>query len=503
METTLNVEVAESHHLAWLLGCIGGLRPGAIGNNKHRPQAYLRWEHIKITRDENDKHKFILKLTLPYMKGFQDLNKLEQGGDGSLELTIMPPENPDNILICPTYRLLIIALRRGLLSSYATPIELLNDNRINITIKEEHRQDPVFYAVKQRGLELDTSSPRPASSASFTTYLSKRASDHGFREGVTMYSFRRAAGTKVDRTMGRAAARRFLHHNPQSFTFEQSYENPTFDLDVGRIMYDEDHVAGSTEMVEKSHPVLYRAHLHLTPTEQRRQIEQAVEQWVRKDAPNKALEVRRCRRYAMKALRRVAADISDGALTIEDVQKRRDELKSISNLTKAMYEHAKASLEERRQLEAADATAAQQEEELDDEEEDDDDDQVDYRDLGDMDVVVAGLDEEGAEEAEVQDGEYPPPTSLLSLFPILTSRFRLSPSSFVHDRSSLASACTPRAVALTSYSPVTRSGAPPKTWVRGQPHSRQPVGRPRLGQRSGRQRHALRKFAFYGTDSLA
>lgn len=235
MAATPNLEVAESHHLAWILACICGLRPGAIARSKHRPNCYLRWEHIMIRRDPYDRRKFILKLTLPYMKGYQDLHKLEEGGDGSMEMVINPPQNPDNIPICPTYRLLIIAIRRGLLENYDTAKELLDDDRTNIRIKDEARHNLIFPSIKARGLEPDFS--KPASVASLTTYLSQRATANGFAGNPSMYAIRRKAGTEVDRAEGRSTARRFLHHMPQSHVFEQSYEQGNYDLDVARIMY--------------------------------------------------------------------------------------------------------------------------------------------------------------------------------------------------------------------------------------------------------------------------
>ncbi|KAK3717424.1 hypothetical protein LTR37_005814 [Vermiconidia calcicola] len=333
---TSNILVAESHHLAWILACICGLRPGAIGRSRFRPNSYLRWEHIAITREPSDKHKFLLKLTLPFMKGFQDMSRLEQGGDGSMELTINPPENPDNIPICPTHRFIIIALRRGLLKSYTTFQELLEDDRVNILIKDEKRGDFIFPAVKPRGLELDLS--KPASSASFSTYLNKRAVENGFSSNVSMYSFRRKAGTEVDRVEGRATARRFLHHAPQSTTFEKSYDQGNFDLDVARIMYGEER--GTAQLKERHHEVLFRAELHMTQAEQRQQIESAVSAWARTDAPNLELEIRRCRRYAKKALRQLATELHRESFTQEQLEQRMASLKGTSKLTDAMYQRA-------------------------------------------------------------------------------------------------------------------------------------------------------------------
>lgn len=159
-----------------------------------------------------------MKLYLPFTKAFQDLHRLGSGGDGSLELKTMPPRNPDNIPICTTYHVMIMALQNAILEHYATPQELFNDDRINFMIKREHRKDPIMYAGKQGGRGLKTL--KSASAASFSTYLSKRALENGFSANLTMYAFRRAAATQIDRTAGRDAVRRPLHHIPDSFTQE-------------------------------------------------------------------------------------------------------------------------------------------------------------------------------------------------------------------------------------------------------------------------------------------
>lgn len=121
-----------------------------------------------------------MKLYLPFTKAFQDLHRLGSGGDGSLELKTMPPRNPDNIPICTTYHVMIMALQNAILEHYATPQELFNDDRINFMIKREHRKDPIMYAGKQGGRGLKTL--KSASAASFSTYLSKRALENGFSE---------------------------------------------------------------------------------------------------------------------------------------------------------------------------------------------------------------------------------------------------------------------------------------------------------------------------------
>ncbi|KAK5729971.1 hypothetical protein LTR17_011488 [Elasticomyces elasticus] len=383
MDLSINIEVAESHHLAWNLAFVCGIRPGAIGWSTGRLESYLRWEHIRIRRSVDDPRKFVLFITLPFMKGHQDLDKLAPGDDGSLELTIEPPNIPDNIPICPTYRLLIIAHRRGVLRSPKTIEELLNgkgSNPVKIIFKPEALKQPIFSGVTPGGRELTT---KPASSASFSTYLSKRAADNGFPEGCTIYAFRGEVATKIDRMHGREVARRVLHHNPNSKTFEQSYDRGNYDLDVGRIAYGED--TQSAAMIDDSHAVLWRVDLHLTIPQQRAAIEAAVNAWTPAGSSPKL--IRRNRRLARKAIRKMAASLFDERFTHDQLTARVESLKGMSNMTKAMYEYAKEKVE------AALATTNQRV--PGDHGDDDDDDQLD--DDADSD------DENTAGEEDVRD----------------------------------------------------------------------------------------------------
>ncbi|KAK4954833.1 hypothetical protein LTR10_007025 [Elasticomyces elasticus] len=366
LETMLNVEVSESHILAWCLAFICGIRPGAIGWVRGRNDSFLRWEHIKITRDPNNKCKFILEITLPFMKGFQDLSKSEEGLDGALELTVMPPNNADNIGLCPTYRMLITMLRRGLLVHYKNVQELLQDERFNILVKPEHLSKPVFYAVAPGGRALDTT--KPASSSGFSEFLQRRADREGFPKGCTIYSFRRETGTRTDRAEGRVAARRLLHHGPQTTTFEKYYERGNYDLDIGRIAYGE--VTNPGEMVDRTHTVLFRATLHLTLPQQQRYIDDFVTQYSPPDASKNA--VRRTRRYALRALQDEAAEVFKEDLTITQLKERKDALRKPSALTQAMYVRAKAKLEELNAKQARKRQAADSDDDSDDEYDDDD-----------------------------------------------------------------------------------------------------------------------------------
>lgn len=65
------IELTECHHLAWVLGRLGALRPGSLGpprnvsDNNQLP--YLAWRDIRIQRT-NSVGVFIVHLTIRNLK---------------------------------------------------------------------------------------------------------------------------------------------------------------------------------------------------------------------------------------------------------------------------------------------------------------------------------------------------------------------------------------------------------------------------------------------------
>ncbi|KAI5197559.1 hypothetical protein E4T38_07921 [Aureobasidium subglaciale] len=372
---TDSFDAAESHHLAWTIAMITGVRPGAIGRTQFRKDAYLRWTDIQITRNPAHVQRFNVTITFPYMKGFQDPSAVDTAwnDEGYLRLSIEPPESAENIPLSPAYRLLAIALKRGLLAGYKTYQDLLQGDELNILIKDDHLSDPIFPALGARGLSLDTT--KAASSSSFTQYLNLRANAAGF-QGITMYAFRRGAASAVDKAAGRSAVRMFMNHNPQSMTFEKSYENANFNLDVAAIAYDAiPQNTGATNV-----PVLYRAELVMTPEQLASQVEKYIGLHAQTDSPEYHLQRRRLKRQAMAALRQQAVEIHRKTFTLTELKHRVAELKSPSRFmemitlrAQAMESTKKAALHRGMN----DDDAAAEDDELDEEFEHDDDHVVD------------------------------------------------------------------------------------------------------------------------------
>ncbi|THY25782.1 hypothetical protein D6D01_04897 [Aureobasidium pullulans] len=386
MAHTDSFDAAESHHLAWTIALITGVRPGAIGRSRFRPESYLRWSDIRITRNQDYPKRFDVTITFPYMK--ERLND-----EGYLRLTILPPQNADNITLSPAYRLLAIALKRGLLASYRTYQELLEGHEVNILIDNEHLSKPIFPALTARGLGLDMS--KSATASSFTQYLSHRASAAGF-DGVTMYAFRRKAATNVDRAAGRPAARMFLNHNPQSMTFETSYEQANFDLDVAAIAYGE----VAQKIGEQNTPTLFRAELVMTPEQITQQVEKYIQLHGDNSSPDYPLQRRRLRRQAMAALRQLAVATHNKTFTTFELNRRVEELKSPTAFMNEIRRRANAMESEKTKLHEGMTSndAANEDDELDQDLEEDE--EFDLEDtLGD----VRLQSEETLEDEEEED----------------------------------------------------------------------------------------------------
>jgi hypothetical protein len=245
--------------------------------------------------------KFQLTIEFPYMKGFQDASAIERGheNEGYLRLTLRAPDNPDNILLSPTYRILAIALKRGVLAQYNTIEELLTGTHVEVMIKLENLNDPIFLAATPGGRSLEPK--MPASAAALTAYLGKRAKDAGFKS-CTMYAFRRKAANNVDRAAGRNAVKQFMHHAPGSNVYENSYENANFDLDVTAIALDEVMRPGQT--AAQASPVLFRASLRANDVSVHARIDSYVSENIDKSLHGQKAknERRRLKKLAWKAL---------------------------------------------------------------------------------------------------------------------------------------------------------------------------------------------------------
>lgn len=112
--TTDYPEVAQNFAISWILGCVCGVRPGAISVSPHR-KGFLSWGDLHFSRQSGDDFKFQVRITFRSMKGFHDdsaYRTARSSRDGSLQMTIRSPQTAENLPLSLPHRLLIIGISR-------------------------------------------------------------------------------------------------------------------------------------------------------------------------------------------------------------------------------------------------------------------------------------------------------------------------------------------------------------------------------------------------------
>ncbi|KAF5027811.1 hypothetical protein F66182_81 [Fusarium sp. NRRL 66182] len=224
MITTPNISVAEIHHLAWCIGRVCALRPGSLAKTANK-------------RDHDG--RFTAKLVIRNLKtNYEDPEKTWR--QGSLNTTvrciIKSPQHSTNLIFSIPHRLLIIALRRGVLHGIETLDQLLCTEKKYIAIKEEFLDKPILLAGAPRGLKL---TEEPMRAAALTEYISLRGKKVGYAEDLTFYSLRRRAATDLSRKIGKDAARSLMSHDADSRILEKYYLSLEDTLDVSGLALDE------------------------------------------------------------------------------------------------------------------------------------------------------------------------------------------------------------------------------------------------------------------------
>ncbi|KAL8918763.1 MAG: hypothetical protein Q9208_007160 [Pyrenodesmia sp. 3 TL-2023] len=333
-------EIVEQHHLAWVFGCICGVRPSSLGRHAYDKERFLRWRDIELRR-EIPEHgpfdgRFTAIVTFRNLKGRNDKVRAPNRYN-KLRLTVGSPRLSDNLPFSLPHRLLTIALRRNLLQDCASVEDLFTGRLLNIAIKPEALDQPVFLAPTKGGVGLLPGIPLMADT--FTSYMRKVAQRCGLERG-TMYAWRRKAATEVARAAGADNARLFLNHGARTTTYEEYYSEEEYDLDVTAIGLGEDYAAGSERLRADSRPSLYRATIPpLGSTEHKAFVkaffENDSELSLRVAAGD--LELAAYRRSLLRAPANEAwaayhRKLAQGTLTAEQLDARRKELSQPSNL---------------------------------------------------------------------------------------------------------------------------------------------------------------------------
>jgi len=91
-----NIEVVENHHLAWIIRCVRGVRTDTIAKTADRPDSYLRWKDVHVTRYPESRVNFVLEPTFAGMKGYQEPAGTVTSHQ-ELNLIVMPLQNAESI----------------------------------------------------------------------------------------------------------------------------------------------------------------------------------------------------------------------------------------------------------------------------------------------------------------------------------------------------------------------------------------------------------------------
>lgn len=330
--------VAAQHHLAWCLTFVSGLRPGSLAKVRFKDDTML-WKDIKIirVRDDNSwKGSFTVKIDVRNLKKNRDDPDTRTYEHS---LTITSPRLLRNLPISVPHRMLAELLRRNLLVDANDVTGLLaNNNELNVRIKPEAMDTPVFLSAGPGGRNL---TEEAMASENLTAYMSRRALIAGYPDGATMYAWRRGAGTRVALQHGADAARSFLTHDPGSYTFERYYDGRKDFLDLFGIATDEDQTRNAHRLGGADSPALHAYYEKVA--EQANARRGLVEAWIREQESVKALVAandltgakrvrKRLRRLAMKAIYEAARDLAQDEATLDELEQRKAELKSPSKV---------------------------------------------------------------------------------------------------------------------------------------------------------------------------
>ena len=127
------------HHLAWCIGRVCAVRPGSLGYNPKNKDSisrkkFLTWRDVKIFRGTAD-GEFVADFTFRVLK--TNSEDPEEGNKDDrpprpLQCRVLSPKKNENVIFSVPHRLLVIALRRGIIDGISTIDELLAGRTLNV-----------------------------------------------------------------------------------------------------------------------------------------------------------------------------------------------------------------------------------------------------------------------------------------------------------------------------------------------------------------------------------
>ncbi|KAG5799943.1 hypothetical protein H9Q69_001037 [Fusarium xylarioides] len=222
IRTTTCIELAECHHLAWVLGRAAALRPGSLARSPKQTQElpYLVWRDLSIERTSTI-GKFIVRLRIRNLKTNSIDPEVARTKNKDLLLSLHCPNGQLTFELSAPHRILTIALRRGALKNISTIKELFEAKEKFIQIADGFLDKPILIAGKERGFGADPD--KPMASYALTEYIQLRAKAIGFIEHITFYSLRRNTAQSLVNSLGSDMARAIMAHDPSTTTLEHYY----------------------------------------------------------------------------------------------------------------------------------------------------------------------------------------------------------------------------------------------------------------------------------------
>lgn len=353
--------VTETHHLAWCMALICGVRPGSIGRAPQRDNQYLCFREIEISRGPA-RGMFNAKIQFLYLKGNRDSLVPEDGLTFSINGSIRSETLPMSI----PHRLLVMLLRRGGLEDHHTIDSLLGGSEHYIAIKEDFLDQPVCRAPGPRMLSI---TDEAISAQGLSNFLSEHAMDAGCPLGITMYAWRRKAATNWMRSVGADEARRMMGHAPGTTTLEDHYDQGFFDHPVFETaMRESTDVAKATMDIESSE-VLGRMvdYKRLHGAFLNRQVTQLLEDNPEYHAATERNDVRamismeaKTRKFAIRAFHEERSKINKKNLSQAEFERRKAALKKPGELVQRIRNVVRNKLKDKDSTRSEDAPSRQE-----------------------------------------------------------------------------------------------------------------------------------------------
>ncbi|PPJ52617.1 hypothetical protein CBER1_11147 [Cercospora berteroae] len=224
MQTNRSIENSEQHQAVWCIVRHTSARPGSIGTSgKYARNLPLQWRNVEFYRGDNPgEFTCVLEFDDIRIKRPSDPERAARHQEDETPLkVVMKSPQPDNIIFSVPHRLLVIALRRKALQGIDTIAELLEGTQQRILVKDEFKDQALFYRSQPKGTGIDTK--QPLSANAMTDYLKNRARTLGYTGAVTMYSLRRMIATELVARIGFERTRVLMGHSPDSTTLERYY----------------------------------------------------------------------------------------------------------------------------------------------------------------------------------------------------------------------------------------------------------------------------------------